>query len=132
MAVTKDDLRNYRNMFKALDALDLEIEAAYNTYKSPQFSNDGGHSDDPGDPVVRALQKIESLKKERQDLLKQIRDIEDFVSSIEDWYERAICKDHYITGLTWESTCQHLCKHNSTSVVKNYDRKWWEKQCAGS
>ena len=129
MEVTRDDLRNYQKMKIDLDSLDLQIETAYDTYKSPQLTSSGGsRQPDPGDPVSRALARIERLKQERANLVERMEEIEKFVQQIDDWYERAICRIHYIEGYTWEATCLHLRKHHSFGMVADYDRIWWKNR----
>jgi hypothetical protein len=130
MAITRDDLRNYTKMKLDLDSIDLQIESAYDTYKSPALSASGSsHSSDPGDPVTRALSRIESLKANRQKIVDRMIEIETFVECIEDWYERAICRLRYIEGYTWDATCYRLRKHHSSSAIIAYDREWWK--CRG-
>lgn len=132
MGVTRDDLKNYTKMRLDLESLDLQIEAAYDTYKSPQLSaQNGGGPRDPGDPVARALQRLEKLRAQRQELVQRMIEIEDFVSNIDDWYERAICRIHYIEGFTWEATCLRLRKHHSISVITSYDSAWWQNNRQG-
>ena len=129
MGVTREDLKEYIRMKQYLvSVLDPKIEDAYNTYHSPQLSgqNGGGSIREPGDPVSRAYRKLEKLQQQRKILVGQMIEIEDFVESIEDWYEKAICQLHYIEGYTWEATCLNLRKHHSISVVTSYDAAWWK------
>lgn len=126
MAITRDDLENYGNMKKYLFALDEEIATAYNTYKSPStFSSGASHSADPGDPVNRALKRIEMLKGKRTSIVNRMIEIEGFVEDIDDWFERAICRYRYLAGYKWEDVCFRLCKHRSYSGIMAYNREWW-------
>ena len=125
--ITRDDLRNYQELLIELDGYDARIEQAYNTYRSPAMSSDGGgHSSDPGDPTARAYHRIELLKAERQRIQERINAIESFVAAIEDPRERTICNLHYICGYTWQATCWRMRKHYSSPMLVKYDRQWWE------
>ena len=114
-------------MLQELEQYDALIDEAYNTYKSPALSSNGSRSNDPSDPTVRALHKIERLKKERDDLLRKTEEIEDFAAGIDDIFERLICKYRYIAGYSWDATVYQLRKHHSISVVYDYDANWWKK-----
>lgn len=126
--VTKEDLKTYQRKKLQLDAYDAQIEHAYDTYKSPTMSASGGHSSDPGDPVTRAMNKIDRLTKRRKILMEKMVEIEQFVDEIDDPLEQAICRYHYIIGLTWDATCYQIRKHHSISVVFDYDAAWWAKR----
>lgn len=127
--ITRDDLRNYQELLIELDGYDVRIAQAYNTYRSPTMSSDGGgHSSDPSDPTSRAFQRIEQLKADRQRVQEQINAIESFVSTIDDPRERTICNLHYICGYTWQATCWRMRKHYSSAMLVEYDRRWWDEQ----
>ena len=102
MVIGQNDLRGYQTLKKELESLDSLIELTYNTYKSPALTSSGaGHSNDPGDPVTRALVRINKLKAKRKELLARIREIEDFVDNVDDSRERTILNYKYMQGLTW-------------------------------
>ena len=129
MGVTREDLKQYISMKQYLvSVLDPMIEDAYNTYHSPQLSAQNGSSGtrEPGDPVARAYHRLEKLRNQREILINQMIEIEEFVESIEDWYEKSILQLHYLEGYTWEATCLNLRKHHSLSVVTSYDAQWWK------
>ena len=128
MAVTKNDLKNYRKMLLELDQYDMLIEEAHNTYKSPALTSNGTGSRRPSDPTTRALRRIERLEEQRDALLRKTEEIEDFADSIDDIFERLICKYRYIQGYTWDATVYQLRKHHSISVVFDYDANWWKKR----
>lgn len=127
MEVTRGDLRRYGQMDDELKSLDEMIEAANNTYKSPQLTSTGaGRPRDPSDPVARALDRKDRLRQNRVDLMKDMVRIEQFVESIEDLTERTICRYHYLMRFTWEDTCFRLPQYSSAKAVADYDRKWWK------
>ena len=75
MVIGQNDLRGYQTLKKELESLDSLIELTYNTYKSPALTSSGaGHSNDPGDPVTRALVRINKLKAKRKELLAKINE----------------------------------------------------------
>ena len=127
MVIGQNDLRGYQTLKKELESLDSLIEMTYNTYKSPSLTSSGaGHSNDPGDPVTRALVRINKLKAKRKELLARISEIEDFVDNVDDSRERTILNYKYMQGLTWRATCQTMQGHESYAMLMEYDRKWWE------
>ena len=128
MDITRDDLKHYQNMRLDLQSYDYQIEALYDTYRSPRMSADGASREsDPGDPTARAYRKIDRLKEKRRILINRMEMIEEFVESIEDNQERAICRYHYILGFTWEATCLQIRGHHSLSTVSAYDARWWSE-----
>lgn len=125
--IGQNDLRDYQTLKKELENLDAQIESEYNTYKSPALTSSGaGHSNDPSDPVTRALTRISRLKAQRKELLAKKTEIEDFVNSIDDRKERIILNYKYIQGYTWRTTCRAMQGHDSYAMLMEYDRRWWE------
>lgn len=122
--ISKQDLQEYSQIMKLIESLDLQIEQEYNTYKSPSFSS-GVRSNDPSDPVTRALARISRMKEERAELVSRKTEIENFIDSIPDLKERAICSYRYLLGYTWRATCQTLQGHTSYAMLMEYDRNWW-------
>jgi len=129
MTVTRDDLRRYKHMIDELKSLDAMIESVNNTYKSPQLTSTGASRPrDPSDPVSRALYKKDKLRQQRMELMKEMIRIEQFVDSIDDMKERAICRYHYLMCFTWEDTCFRLQQYSSAKAVSDYDRRWWNER----
>lgn len=129
MEITRDDLRRYKHMVDELKSLDAMIESVNNTYKSPQLTSNGASRQrDPSDPVSRALYKKDKLRQQRMELMKEMIRIEQFVDSIDDMKERAICRYHYLMCFTWEDTCFRLQQYSSAKAVSDYDRRWWNER----
>lgn len=129
MTVTRDDLKQYKHMVDELKSLDAMIEAANHTYKSPQLTSTGaGRSSDPSDPVARAFDQKERLRKRRLELVKEMVRLEQFVEDIDDFKERTICRYHYLMCFTWEDTCYRINQYSSATAVADYDRNWWNRQ----
>lgn len=100
--MTREDLAQYRNLADAIEALDEAIEAEYNTYHSPRFEKMKTRSKDLSSPVERALQRIEGLKAERQEIHREMLTYERYVENIRDPYVRGLCRYHYIEGKSWK------------------------------
>ena len=124
--IKKSDLKQYRNLKMVLSTIDEEIDHAYNTYKSPQMQSRASSFDknDPGDPVVRALKRIDVLKKQRANIIEKIEALEQYVNNIEDYFVQGVIRYHYFEGYTWEATCMQFRGHKSartiTTKINNY------------
>ena len=128
--ITREDLRKYQEVLNELQGLDVAIEQAYNTYKSPAIMNDYHRTGQPNTdgPTPRALERIEKLKKKRLEIWEWLERVENGIEEIEDSRERTICRLHYICGYTWQATCIQMRKHSSTPMLVEYDRRYWEKR----
>ena len=126
--ITREDLRGYQDLLIEIDSLDAQIEGLYNTYHSPQWTDTGAqfHRDEDG-PTMRALHRIDKLKKHRLELYQLQNKIEDYVSGIDDPRERTICRLHYLAGYSWQATCFQMRKHASAGMIIEHDRRYWER-----
>ena len=124
--MTREDLNEYKKIECALMAIENEIAAAYDTRKSPSLGAAFRSTGDQSGPVGRALERIEKLKKRRDDLNKRLDEIENFVDSIDDPEINAICTLHYLSGFTWEATCLQLRKHTSGGMLMDKVRKYFQ------
>lgn len=128
MEITRNDLKNYKNMQLLLQELDDEINAAHNTYKSPSLSSDGSSRPlTANSPVERAMRRIERLEKKRDEVAAKVETCEKFVDSIEDPLTQSIFRYHFIDGYSWEATCLHIRKHESKSVMINIANRYFEQ-----
>ena len=125
--MNRSDLKEYLRNKLALQSLDIHTDCAYDTYKSPSFEAKNTNKSDPQDPTMRALRRIEKLVEDRAEIQSKIEAVEDFVSKIDDGYEQAICRLHYLTGYSWEATCLYMRGHKSSAVIQEYDRRFWER-----
>lgn len=118
MTVTREDLENYQSLELLVQDLDDEIESMYDTRKSPSYNKTGATSSkSPGSPTERALRRIQYLESKRDELVQKQDEVINFVDTISDYLVRAIVRDHYLSGLTWEATSLHLKSYRSKSVL---------------
>lgn len=103
-----EKLEAYRGLTSEIKALSQQITSLYDTYRSPQFMSDGGHSMSVSSPTERAVAKILKLKEtyqqkydEAADLLLQV---ENWLSHVEDPEIRSIIRFHYMLNRSWQQT----------------------------
>lgn len=112
-----DKLEQYRGLTTEMKALSQQITSLYDTYRSPQLMNDGGHSMSASSPTESALVKILKLKETYQQKYDEaanlLYEIETFVSQIEDPEIRSIIRFHYMLGYSWERTNTAICGYPS-------------------
>ena len=68
-SLTFEDLEEIRAIICRLCELDEEIQAAYNTYRSPSFEIRTKNSSLPSDPVQKAFHHLLDLDKQKADCL---------------------------------------------------------------
>lgn len=108
MEMTIEKLEQYKGLTSEMQALRDQIDSLYDTYRSPQFFSEGGHSMSVSSPTERAVAKILKLKEtyqqkydETADLLLQV---ENWLSQVEDPEIRSIIRFHYVLGYSWQRT----------------------------
>lgn len=115
--ISKEQLRYYRSYNLEIKALTDEINSLYTPIKSPN-NNGGGHSNTPSDPTALAVARIDRLSKKREDLIKLVADIEEYVDSIDNSEISAIIRYHYFLGLTWQQTSFKLLGYYAPDMLK--------------
>lgn len=110
--ITKEKLRSYRALIAKREAL-LELsEQIYDTYKSPAFTSNGGHSSEPGSPVEQALKEKERLEQKIYEVTSEINEtldeIIEFLKSVDDEIVAKIIRYKYIDGLTWSQVSMKI------------------------
>ena len=109
-----------------------EIEAAYNTYRSPspavthrKNGNQVNH-----DPVTEALHRIDCLSDQLCDCLDFMISFEDDIQQIESSVIRAIIRSRYILGDNWQKcTYKILGIRNSDSARNRLYRYLKRTEC---
>lgn len=105
-----------------LENLRLEIEAAYDTYKSPSFVRLSPRKTNNSDPVLNAVIRLENLRKEYAAELEAYLDlreeIEDWLDTVDQLEVSAIIRLHYICGLTWSEVSQRMRNKKSADWVR--------------
>lgn len=126
--MTIEKLEAYRGLTSEMKALSQQITSLYDTYRSPQFMNNGSHSMSAGSPTESAVAKILKLEKTYQqkhdaaaELLLQV---ENWLSQVEDPEIRSIIRFHYILNRSWQQTSTEIygypSYHNSRKRVMRY------------
>lgn len=106
--MTIEKLENYKGLVAEMRSLKESIDSLYNTYRSPQFMSDGGHSMIASNPTESAVEKILNLKelysKKYEEALDLLAEIESWLSTVDDVEIRSICRHHYILNKSWQQT----------------------------
>lgn len=115
--MTVEKLEAYKGLVSNMQALQQEMSALRNTYKSPLISDVGSHVMSVGSPVQSAVSKILELEKiynkEYEAAANLLYEIETFISQIEDPEIRSIIRFHYMLGYSWERTNTAICGYPS-------------------
>lgn len=115
--MTVEKLEAYKGLVSNMQALQEEISALHNTYRSPLISDVGSHVMSAGSPVEGAINKIFELEKiynkEYEAAANLLYEIETFISQIEDPEIRSIIRFHYMLGYSWERTNTAICGYPS-------------------
>lgn len=115
--MTVDKLEAYKGLVSNMQALQQEMSALRNTYKSPVIGDVGSHVMSIGSPVEGAISKILELEKiynkEYEAAANLLYEIETFISQIEDPEIRSIIRFHYMLGYSWERTNTAICGYPS-------------------
>lgn len=108
--MTKEQLRNYRNIKLEHDRLTVMIAELENTLYSPKSQRlDGMPRGSSGGSVVEsaAIKHADLMANYRQkaaELSAALAEIEDAIEVLEP-RERTLIRLHYAQGLTWEEVC---------------------------
>lgn len=105
MIISIPELEKARKMFFLLAETKLQIETAYDTYKSPDFTavRSTKSSRDQSDQMIKTITKIEKLKEYRDILLVQFFEYQFHVmDKIPDTTVRALVMGYYFAGLDWK------------------------------
>lgn len=112
-----EKLEAYRGLTSEMKALSQQITSLYDTYRSPQFMSDGGHSMSVGSPVETAVNKVLELKtvyeQKYEEAANLLYNIETWLSQIEDPEIRSIARFHYVLGYSWQRTNTAVCGYSS-------------------
>lgn len=112
-----EKLEAYRGITSEMQALRDQIDSLYDTYRSPQFMNNGGHSMSVGSPVETAVNKVLELKtvyeQKYEEAANLLYNIETWLSQIEDPEIRSIIRFHYVLGYSWQRTNTAACGYPS-------------------
>lgn len=115
--MTVEKLEQYKGLVSNMQALQQEISALRNTYRSPRFSDVGSHVMSVGSsPTEAAVSKILELEnfydKEYEAAANLLYEIETWLSQA-DPEIRAIARFHYVLGYSWQRTNTAVCGYPS-------------------
>lgn len=108
MEMTIEKLEQYKGLTSEMKALRDQIDSLYDTYRSPQFMSDGGHSMSAGSPTESAVAKIfkleEIYRNKYEEAVDLLAEVESWLSHVDDAEIRSICRHHYILNKSWQQT----------------------------
>lgn len=109
--MTSRELQQYKYIQKEVEALRVQIDKMYDTYRSPSFDAEGGGTPS-GNRTEDTIERIERLKEKygRQisELMKQQENIENWMLTVESNEIRSIVRWYYIIGLDWKETSRKM------------------------
>lgn len=118
--LTVKKLKYYLDLFEEMSAIQIQLDAVYNSYHSPIITG-MPHGTTPSDPTVKALHTAERLQMKLRNLQEEVDAIDERIDSIEDIRLRNIVRLHFSGGLTWAATAKQLRKNfASADSVRNY------------
>ena len=115
--ITLDRLKEAQKVFSEYREIQDQIQAAYNTYHSPQYEYRKSKYENT-DPVVQAFYKIEKLNDRLSDHLDFISAFEQDLKQIRNYEVQAIIRYHYILGYTWMYTTKKIYKEGDPSYSR--------------
>lgn len=123
MAITLDDLRQYRDTYLSIKAIQAEIESLYYPVSSPPMvSEGGGKTLSPSDPTVQAFHQIERSKERLShkliELSEKKEEIDIWLNDLQDQHIASIIRFHFIVGLSWKQTCVQVYGYPDADVCR--------------
>lgn len=126
-------LKRYRKLRGNIDALGVQIEGLYNTYKSPNLNRIGGVGNNyNGSPVSSAVNHISKLQDdfsaEYFEMVELGKEIEEWLHSISDPEIVAIIRCYFLCGMGWDETTKRVMgSYYSWSASRVKLRRYLEK-----
>lgn len=127
--MTIQDLEQFRGMKNDCDMIKAEIEAFYDTRKSPNTGTDAGHGSTPGNPTEQAvmnkvLPNQELLQRMHKEMTRKLEQIDSWLATVDDAQLRALIRCYYILGNTWKRTSVMIygypCASRASQRVHRY------------
>lgn len=110
--MTIDTLEQYRGIVSEINAMSAEIEALYDTRKSPNGRESSGHGSGPSAPTESAVRRIDEVKQKRQrkreEWARAVHEIETWLDTVGDADVRSIVRWHYVLGYSWKKTSREV------------------------
>ena len=106
--VTIERLMNYSHIQADIAAIRVQLQDLERPISSPNGKTDGGSGSTPGNPTERAAFRrmdLEADLKEVMDkLLRETREINDWIRTLNNVEVEAIIRWHFLNGKTWAET----------------------------
>ena len=110
--MTIETLEQYRNIRTEIKTLTAEIEAMYDTRKSPNGQEPGGHGSTPSAPTETAFRNIQAAKTKRERMRKEweraVHEIETWLDTVQDADIRSIVRLRFVLGYSWKRTSREI------------------------
>lgn len=132
--MTIDELREYRFIKAKIVAINAEIEASYHPVGSPVPKEviAGVSSVRPaGNPTAKAVDRLQTLQHQLEQLQTEAERIETWVDSINDRMISALIQTHYLAGYSWRQTARKIYGRRSNGdTCRMMVRRYVEKSCS--
>lgn len=132
MDMTIEKLEAYRGLTSEMKALSQQITSLYDTYRSPQLMNNGGHSMSVSSPTESAVCKILKLEKtysaKHEEAVDLLTEVENWLSQVEDAEIRSICRHHYILNKSWSQTSVVVCGYPSYYAARKKVMRYFGRE----
>ena len=108
--MTKERLREYRDLHRELKQIEEKVETMESTLYSPKIPritgmpSAAGNGNSKEDLAAKHIELLDYYRKKQQELYTEQLAIEKAIESL-DGVERTLMRYRYIEGLTWEEVC---------------------------
>lgn len=110
--MTVETLEQYRDLRTEINGLNAVINALYDTRKSPNGKEPGGHGSGPSAPTETAVRQINRLKEKRNAKRREweqaVNEIETWLNTVQDADIRSIVRLRYVLGYSWKRTSREI------------------------
>ena len=129
--MTIETLEQHRGLIAEIKALNAEITALYDVRKSPNGREPGGTSSGPSAPTERAVARILELKEKqnakRNEWERAVKEIEQWLDTVEAADIRSIVRWHYVLGYNWKRTSREVFGNDSYYRARKKLLRYFEK-----
>lgn len=110
--MTIETLEQHRKLISEIKSMDAVINALYDTRKSPNGKDPGGHGSGPSAPTEQAVDSILELKEKQKRTRKEwergVQEIETWLNTVTDADIRSIVRLRYVLGYSWKRTSREI------------------------
>lgn len=129
--MTIETLEQHRGLIAEIKALNAEITALYDVRKSPNGREPTGNGSTPSAPTERAVARILELKEKqnakRNEWERAVKEIEQWLDTVEDADIRSIVRWHYVLGYNWKRTSREVFGTDSYYRARKKLLRYFEK-----